>query len=110
MCEISESIDDELVIGAGCKFLFEKWANSGLRTLSGSELQKSHFRGEPFVSFPSEAETEIGVRRSVVPIIGHLALIDPGHELCGRDGILAFLSPEIRNFHEFLFERDVGVC
>ena len=36
--QISETIDDELVIGAGGEFLFEERANSGPRSLSGSKL------------------------------------------------------------------------
>ncbi len=109
MGEVSEAVDDEFIIGASREFLLEQWANPCPRSLSCSELMQSHCAGEPFVRFSSEAETEMGVRCSVVPVIGDLAFVDSGHELCGRDSILAFLSPEIRNLDEFLLERDVGV-
>ncbi len=106
MGEVSEAVDDELVVGASGEFLFEQWANSCPRSLSCCEFEQSYFRCEPFVSFPSEAETEIGISGSVVPVIGDLTLVDSCHELRSRDSILALLSPEIRNFDEFLFERD----
>ena len=38
VCEVSETIDDELVIGAGGEFLLEERANSGPCSLSSSEL------------------------------------------------------------------------
>jgi hypothetical protein len=107
--EVSEAVDDELIVGASGEFLFEQWANSCPRSLSCCEFEQSDFRCEPFVSFLSEAETEIGVCCSVVPVIGYLTLIDSCHELRCCDSILAFLSPEIRNFDEFLLERDVCV-
>ncbi len=76
MRKISESIDDELVIRAGGEFLIEKRANSGPRTLSCSELQKSHFGSMPFVDFPFETEAEVGVSSGVVPVVGDLTLVD----------------------------------
>ena len=109
MCKISESIDDELVIGAGGEFLFEKRANSGPRSLSCSELQKSHLGSKPFVGFPFETEAEIRVRSCVVPVVGDLTFVDSCHELRSCHCVLAFLSPEIGNFDEFLLQRDIGV-
>ncbi len=103
VCEVSEAVDDELVIGASGEFLFEKWANSCPRSLSCGKFEQSYFRSEPFVSFPSEAEAEICIGGSVVPVVGDLTLVDSCHELHSCDSILALLSPEIRNFDELLF-------
>jgi len=109
VCEVSETIDDELVIRAGGEFLFEKRSNSRPRSLSGSQLEKSDFRGEPFVSFSFETETEICVRSCVVPVVGDLTLVDPRHKLRSCDCVLAFFSPEIRNFDKFLLQCHVSV-
>ncbi len=64
---------------------------------------------EPFIRLAAECEPEVGERRDVFPLIGDLAFVDLGHELKCRNGVLGWISVEIRKFDDLSFHGGIGV-
>jgi hypothetical protein len=52
-------------------------------------------RAEPFVRLTSECEPEVRERRNVIPFIGDLAFVDPGHKFQGSNGVFTWFTIEI---------------
>jgi len=64
---------------------------------------------EPFISLATECELEVGESCDIVPVVGDLALIDACHKLKRRDGVLGWISIEVRKFDDLCFHGDIGV-
>jgi len=107
--KLGQTIDDEFVIRKGSKFLFEDRPIAGPCFMSGRELEVADDRAEPLLCLASKRQSKIGEGGSVVPLVGDLTLVDSGHELHSRNGVLVWLAVKFRKFNNLRFQRDIGV-
>jgi len=108
--QVSQSINDQLVIGCSSEFPFEQRPNLCPHLLCCREFQMSDRRREPIFCLATEAEQEIGESGGDVSVVRYLTFIDARDEFLSIDSVLAFLTKKFGNFNHFLFEGNICVC